>query len=199
VYADNNAVLKDIKWSHIEDQTYTFAYLHLDHDIIQGICTLCAQLPINTVFFHVKSHQDWIHPFANLPPAAQINILADHNASAIHQKQANCTGLFPTWIPGPWASLYFGSYPITTNLPAYLCTATHASAMQEYLIHWSAIEGTGRESPWDNYIFDTIAWKPLHEVFHKYSTGQHSQLSKYMNDLLQMARRLQTFDNSHSG
>jgi hypothetical protein len=71
--------------------------------------------------------------------------------------------------------------------------------MQEYMIHWS-IEGTGWESPWDNYIFDTIAWKPLHEVFvRKYSTGQcTTQLSKYMNDLLPMVWRLQTFDNSHN-
>jgi hypothetical protein len=70
--------------------------------------------------------------------------------------------------------------------------------MQEYLIHWS-IEGTGWESPWDNNIFDTIAWKPLHEDFHKYSTSQPTQLSKYINDLLPMARRLQTFDNTHDG
>jgi hypothetical protein len=34
--------------------------------------------------------------------------------SAIHQKQATCTGLFPTWIPGTWAALpHHGSYPIT--------------------------------------------------------------------------------------
>jgi hypothetical protein len=29
--------------------------------------------------------------------------------------------------------------------------------MQEYLIHQS-IEGTGRVAPWDNCIFDSIAW-----------------------------------------
>jgi hypothetical protein len=197
VYADHDAVLKDLK-RDLEDQTPTFSYLCPDHDIIQGIRALHAQLPINTVFSHVKSHQDRQHPIANLTPVAQINILADQNASAIHQKQAYCTGLFPTWIPGTWAALHRGSYPITKNLPAYLRTATHAPAMQEYLIHRS-IEGTGRESPWDNYIFDSIAWRPLHEVFHKYSTGQRTQLSKYMNDLLPMARRLQTFDNTHDG
>jgi hypothetical protein len=171
--------------------------LIVDH--FQGICTLRAQLSINTVFSYVKSHQDRQHPFANLPPAAQINILADQSASAIHQKQANCIGLFPTWIPGTWAALHCGLYPITNNLPAYLGTATHTPPMQEYLIHWS-IEGTGHESPWNNYIFDSIAWKPLHEVFCKYSTEQRTQLSKYMmNDVLPMARRLQTFDNTHDG
>ena len=185
VYADNNAVLKDLK-RNLEDQTPTFAYLCPDHDIIQGIRTLRTQLPFDTRFSHVKSHQDQQHPFANLPPAAQINILADQHASAIHQKQANRTGLFPTWIPGTRAALHRGSYPITKNLPAYLRTAIHAPEMQEYLIHRS-IEGTGRESPWDNYIFDSIAWKPLHEVFRKYSTGQRTQLSKYMNDLLPTA------------
>jgi hypothetical protein len=198
VYANNNDLLKDLK-QNLEDQTPTFVHLCLDHDIIQGICTLFAQLPINTVFSDVKGHQDRQHPFANLSPVVQINILADQHASAIHQKQANCIGLFPTWIPGTRAALHRGSYPITKDLPAYLRTATHALAMQEYLIHQS-IEGTGHESPWDNYIFVSIAWKPLHEVFYNYSTGQRTtQLSKYMNDLLPTAWRLQTFDNTHDG
>jgi hypothetical protein len=85
VYEDNNAVLKDIK-QNLEGQTPTFAYLHPDHDIIQGVCTLFAQLPINTILSQAKSHQDQQHPFAYLPPAAQINILADQNAGAIHKK-----------------------------------------------------------------------------------------------------------------
>jgi hypothetical protein len=87
VYANNNDLLKDLK-QNLEDQTPTFAHLCLDCDIIQGICTLCAQLPINTVFSDVKGHQDRQHPFANLSPVVQINILADQHASAIHQKQA---------------------------------------------------------------------------------------------------------------
>jgi hypothetical protein len=59
-YADNIAILWDIKW-HLEQyqQSPTFANLHPDHDIIQGICTPCAQLPINSIVFsHVKSHPD---------------------------------------------------------------------------------------------------------------------------------------------
>jgi hypothetical protein len=70
--------------------------------------------------------------------------------------------------------------------------------MQAYLIRRSR-EGTGRTAPWDNTIFQSIAWQPLHEAFKKLTNGQRIQLSKYMNDLLPTARRLQTIDNRHDG
>jgi hypothetical protein len=70
--------------------------------------------------------------------------------------------------------------------------------MQEYLIHQS-IEGTGCEAPWNNYIFNSIAWQPLSEFFRILSSGQCIQFSKYMNDLRPIERRLQTFHNRHDG
>jgi hypothetical protein len=70
--------------------------------------------------------------------------------------------------------------------------------MREYLIRRSH-EGTARTAPWDEVIYDSIAWKPLHEVFRKKTIGQRTQLSKFMNDLLPTAKRLQLFDNKNDG
>jgi hypothetical protein len=70
--------------------------------------------------------------------------------------------------------------------------------MKTYLIQRSQT-ATGRDSTWDNATFDTIAWQPLDESFRKLSIGQRIQLSKFMNDLLPTAKRLQTFDNKNNG
>ena len=70
--------------------------------------------------------------------------------------------------------------------------------MKAYLIRRSH-EGTGRTAAWNNSIFNSIAWQPLGEAFNKMTFGQRIQLSKYMNDLLPTARRLQTLDNRNDG
>jgi hypothetical protein len=70
--------------------------------------------------------------------------------------------------------------------------------MRAYLIRRSQ-EGTDRTAPWNEAIFDSIAWQQLHEVFRKLTIGQRTQLSKYMNDLLLTAKRLQLFDNRNDG
>jgi hypothetical protein len=197
IYVDNKAVLQDID-RPVDDITPAFHYLTPEYDIIQGICTLCASLPIPVTFHHVKSHQDQQKPYEQLTPDAQINILADRHADAIHRQRPHHTGLFPSWIPGTRAALFHGSSPVTKHIPDYLRTAIHAPDMKAYLIDRS-ITGTGREAPWNDTIFDTIAWKPLHEVFKKKTAGQRLQISKLMHDLLPTARRQQVLDNKHDG
>lgn len=127
-----------------------------------------------------------------------MNVLADQHATTIHTKQQHCTGLFPDWVPGTRVALYQGSHQITKQLPAYIQNAAHTPAMRAYLICRSQ-EGTNCNAPWDENIYDSIAWKQLHEVFHKKTIGQRTQLSKFMNDLLPTAKRLQLLDNKNDG
>jgi hypothetical protein len=70
--------------------------------------------------------------------------------------------------------------------------------LKAYLIDRS-ITGTGRDAPWDEHIFNSIAWKQLHEVFKKKTSGQRLQISKLMHDLLPTARRQQVLNNKHDG
>ena len=66
--------------------------------------------------------------------------------------------------------------------------------MREYLITRSQ-NATDRELQWNAQIYDTIAWNHIGEVIQKLPIGRRIQLSKYMNDLLPTAKRLQKFDN----
>jgi hypothetical protein len=70
--------------------------------------------------------------------------------------------------------------------------------MKQYLIQCSQT-ATGRNTTWDDATFHLIAWQPLGEALKQHSIGQRTQISKYMNDLLPMLRRLQTFSNTSDG
>jgi hypothetical protein len=190
-------VLQDIA-RPVTAQTPAYHFLTPEYDIIQGIRSLRDQFPVPLSFHHVKSHQDEHKPFHSLPPPARINILADRLATALHQKRPNRTGLFPTWIPGTRAAIVHNTSPITKHIPAYLRVAAHAPDMKEYMIERS-IDGTGRDAPWDETIFDSIAWQQLHEVYRKKTSGQRIQLSKLMYDLLHTARCAQVLNNKNDG
>ena len=76
--------------------------------------------------------------------------------------------------------------------------AIHEPPMCEYLIQRSQ-HATHRDSPWNNQIYDTVAWEYIGDLLRKLPIGRRIQLSKYMHDLLPTAKRLQTFDNRHDG
>jgi hypothetical protein len=106
--------------------------------------------------------------------------------------------MFPQWIPGTTAALFHGNFQVTTNVPDYIRTAKHTPNMKAYLIERSHT-ASGRDSSWTSDIFDNIAWQPIGANLRQLSIGQRIQISKYMNDLLPTAKRLQTFDNKHDG
>ena len=70
--------------------------------------------------------------------------------------------------------------------------------MKDYLQQQSH-DANGRDSTWDEDVFDSIAWKPLGEAFSKLTIGQRIQLSKYMNDLLLTLAHLLKFNNQVDG
>ena len=70
--------------------------------------------------------------------------------------------------------------------------------MKEYLIKRSQT-ASRHDSAWTTETYDNIAWKQMGKTMRCLSIGQRIQLSKYMNDLLPMAKQLQTFDNKHDG
>ena len=169
-----------------------------DFDIIQAIRKLIPALPIPVGIFHVKAHQDQDQSFDDLSPYAQLNIMADHYAEHLHHCPSSTIGLFPTWIPGTIVGLFHNTNQITSNIPEYIRTAAHEPPMREYLIERSKM-ASSRDSIWTETTFDNIAWKHLGEALHHKSIGQRIQLSKYMNDMLPTAKRLQTINNKHDG
>ena len=194
---DNKSVINDIQ-RPTDTTTPIFNTMTPDYDIIQAIRKIIPKLPIKLDIFHIKGHQDRTKAFEELSPYAQLNVLADRHAEQLHHTPANHIGMFPQWIPGTEAALFHGNLQITSHVSDYIRTAKHAPTMKTYLIERSQT-ASGRDSKWTEDIYDNIAWRPMGENLRKLSIGQCIQISKYMNDLLPTAKRLQTFDNKHDG
>jgi hypothetical protein len=194
---DNKSVVLDVHRT-ISPLTPTFDLLSPDYDILQAVRRMLKELPISTDIFHVKAHQDQTKSWAELNGTAKIKVLADKQAAKIYGKAKDRTGLFPTWIPGTQAALFHDDKQVTKSISAYIRDAKHTPEMRKYLIRRSK-EATGREKSWDSETYETIAWKPFGESFGKLSIGRKIQISKYTNDLLPTARRIQTLDNRMDG
>jgi hypothetical protein len=156
---DNKAVLDDLAYPP-DDTTSSFHYLQPDYDIIQAIQCIVPTLPIKVKLYHVKSHQDNSTQFTDLNPHAQINILADAHAAAIHHMQPHTTGLLPSWLPHTKVALYHHGQQVTANIPSYVRSTAHTPDMREYLLERSH-PATGRDNPWTEETLDNIAWKQL--------------------------------------
>jgi hypothetical protein len=194
---DNAGVVKDVH-RIINDLTPTFDLLSPDYDILQAIRTTLRALPVPTIIEHVKGHQDTTKCWDKLDIRAQINVLADRQADAIYRKPPGRTGLFPTWVPGTGAALFHNDAQVTKGIPEYIREAKHTPEMKRHLIQRSQT-ARGRDKPWSEEIYSSIDWQHYGETFKKLSVGQRIQTSKYTNDLLPTARRLQVFNNRNDG
>jgi hypothetical protein len=114
---DNDSLVKDVH-RRIDGHSPTFPQLRPDYNIMQAIRTTIVELPIPVDIFHVRAHQDRDKHWSELDPCAQINVLADRQANAIHQKHPDQTGLFPTWVLGTRAALFHGDRQVTHDIPS---------------------------------------------------------------------------------
>ena len=122
----------------------------------------------------------------------------DQYAEQLHQCNTSSIGFFPTWIPGTTAALYHGPTQITTDIPNYICNATHKPPMCAYLIKWSQ-NAMDHGSKWIDITYDNIAWQHLSKAFQCLMIGQCTQLLKYINGIFPTAKQLQMFHNKHVG
>ena len=157
---DNDSGIKDLL-RPITAQTSTFHLLSPDYDIMQ--------LPLKVDIFHIKSHQDKHKPYAELTFDAQINVLANRHATAIHTTTLDRS--LSHLDPGHLCCTLPRLTQITNNIPDYIHLVCHTPAMKDYLIQCSH-NATGRDSTWDATTFDSITWQPLGEAFCQLTIGQ---------------------------
>ena len=115
---------------------------------MQAVCKTLAVLPIPTDIYHMKGHQDQHKAWEELNESAQINVLANWQANAIHVKSPTTTGIFPNWVSGTHAALFHGNRQVTSSNPAYIHEAKHAPEMKQYLIQ-QLTEATRWDKSWN--------------------------------------------------
>jgi hypothetical protein len=81
-YCDNSSLLKAEEAFHTRDVGLYSWYLKPDHDVIMTLSEVREGLPFRLISQHVKSHRDERRNFADLTRPEQLNVLADHRATA---------------------------------------------------------------------------------------------------------------------
>jgi hypothetical protein len=79
---DNVSLLGAQEEYHTRDVDSLTWYLKPDHDVIMTLSDVKEKLPIKLVSLHVRSHQDEKHDYADLTRPEQLNVLANHRATA---------------------------------------------------------------------------------------------------------------------
>jgi hypothetical protein len=79
---DNSSLLKAEEDFHTRDVDSSSWYLKPDHDVIMTLSEIREGLPFQLISRHVKSHQDDERDYADLTRPEQLNVEADHRATA---------------------------------------------------------------------------------------------------------------------
>ena len=81
-YSDNASLLKAEEEFHTRDVDSPSWCLKPDPDVIMTLSEVREGLLFQLISRHVNSHQDYEHDFADLTRPEQLNVLADHRATA---------------------------------------------------------------------------------------------------------------------
>jgi hypothetical protein len=81
-YCDNSSLLKAEEEFHTRKVDSASWYLKPDHDVFMTLSAVREGLPFQLISQHVNSHQEKERAFADLTRPEQLNVLADHRATA---------------------------------------------------------------------------------------------------------------------
>jgi hypothetical protein len=149
-YCDSASLLKAEEEFHTRDVDSAYWYLQPDHDVIMTLSEIRQRLPFKLVSQHVRSHQDKEHAFHDLPRPAQLNVLADHRATAA-LNDLRAAGQ-PTEF-----------YPLHA-CRGYLCDTTGYITSKEQrtllteLPEYNLRKYLQERNNWSDEVYDSISW-----------------------------------------
>jgi hypothetical protein len=193
---DNKSVADDdLKWE-FEDSTAVFNYLKSDYDLLQGIQHEICNLPIASNVSWVKGHQDHHKPRSELSLEALANCIADDVCTETHHRHPSAVGRLPDWIPGTKAALLHHGKLVSKKQDTYVHTALTGPCLRKRLIKKSKKHDPFITDDWDDATFNDIDWKSVQASLESKTTGEHYQLSKFINNWTPTLHHCATQDNS---
>ena len=149
-YCDSDSLLKAEEEFHARDVDSAFWYLKSDHDVIMTISEIRRQLPFKLVSLHVRSHQDDEYDFSELTRPAQLNVLADHRATAA-LNELRAAGQPTEFYPLPACRAYL------CDATGYL-TSKEQRTLQTELPEYNLRAYIQERNNWSDEIYDSISW-----------------------------------------
>lgn len=149
--------------------------LRPDEDIARTAHSLLAKLPIQLQ--HVKSHQDDKHGPSQINFEAQMNILADEEAT--RQRNTMC-GPAEDVHNIAIAQLRIADMAITRDSQRWLLQAAGKPPIQQYYLE---------RHGWTREVFDSISWETQRAVIRTYNHEDQTRILKFVHGWLPTQHR----------
>jgi hypothetical protein len=158
--------------------------LQPDWDVTNEILVTLKAMPIQTIFAHVKGHQDDHCPYDLLPLEAQLNVDADYEAGQYQMQHPAQRPMIPR-LPHNRAQLHIDQKVISSKIKQSIRDAFTVPPYMEYL---------KKRNRWSSECIATIDWKAYNQAVSRFHS-QRIQITKLCNDLLPTARWASRYDS----
>jgi hypothetical protein len=180
-YCDNSSLLKAEEEFHTRDVDSSSWYSKPDHDVIMTLSEVRKELPFQLISRHVKSHQDDEREFDDLSRPEQLNVLADHGATAAldELRAADETKeLHP--LPACRAYLRDATGYITSREIRTLRTELPEYELRAYL---------QKRNDWSDDTYDSISWQAYGSASAGLTDGRRTFVVKLSHNWLPIGVR----------
>jgi hypothetical protein len=150
--------------------------LRADEDITKTVRKLMQELPVKLI--HIKSHQDDDQDWEKLSFQAQLNVMADEEATrqrnAMDEPESRVTRLLT-------AQLQIGMKDITRDSQQWLLHSAGRIPLQEYYYQkWG----------WSTKTFNAISWKTQKTALKHFEYADQTRILKFVHGWLPTQHRL---------
>ena len=157
-YLDNKSVIHRLKEATQSFHQKPNDQLRPEHDVIQEMVAILANLPWQVEFEWVRGHQDSGTPFHRLPLPAQLNCEADAIATA-YARRNGPSALTVTPLPHTPCQLLIQMQSITRSIKQRSISAATLPTYYAYI---------QRRFKWTEEVLQTIDWSQYSTILSKY-------------------------------
>ena len=149
-HCDNDSLLKQEEKFHTREIDSSSWFRSPDHDVIMTLSDLRTRVPVKFTSQHVKAHQDDHCEYGDLSRPAQLNVLADIQATAMLDllRDTNPSIEFYT-LPACRVYLRDATGYVTSHEKRTLQNDFTEYEMRAYV---------QKRNNWNNCTFDSISW-----------------------------------------
>jgi ribonuclease HI len=173
-YLDNRAMIQRME-SYEQNTRHSKWHLRPDADITNQASEILAIFPASLI--HVKSHQDINTDFDKLSYPAQLNVMADLQATTHHDEMTKPMITYEH----PYPTLVLGNIPITRDSQKWILRQAGKVPIQHYY---------KEKYGWTKEIFNDIDWDIQEKALRYFSESDQSRILKFVHGWLPTNKRL---------
>jgi hypothetical protein len=175
IYIDNKSLIQRMASYKNSSTHHSKWHLRPDADITNTAHSLLQPFPAEII--HVKSHQDDQTDFDKLSFAAQLNVLADAQATRQHEEMEEPLLL----VLSDHRHLVLGDIFITRDTKQWILTKSGEIPIRQFYKD---------KYGWSQQTFDSIHWEVQKKALHSYNDRDQQRILKFVHGWLPTGKHL---------